>query len=39
VHSSVPYIDPSRIRGEMYRPDCPDKWITQSGGINAYRKR
>lgn len=31
VHSSVPYVDPRRIRQDMLRPGHPDRWLGMQG--------
>jgi hypothetical protein len=31
VHSSVPYVDPRRIKLEMLRPGHPDRWLHPEG--------
>eukprot|EP01039_Chlorochromonas_danica_P002144 gene2144-2339_t len=31
VHSSVPYVDPRRIKQDMLRPGHPDRWVGAQG--------
>jgi hypothetical protein len=33
VHTSTPYVDPSRIRRDMFRPGHPDRWLGGTGFV------